>query len=398
MIEPVSLLFARQIQDRHQNAVGHGFFPGRHFDFPALIFRQFGYPFGEAETISEGIGTRSVGAGFSRSRPNLFGSAGGDRLKPAPTDGTPQVLRKPASIGSKAPVLEVANPLTAARGPVQPDNMPRISDLSYRRGAAIDRSPGREPGVGVTMKAGVPERRTISYALSPLPSYVLPPLRGSDVNVTERPAIFLRPPHSGTLSPTPKFSPMVSRPLGGSYAFPASAKFVQNFVKIPQPGSSAPLHLPDQPQTSGGRAWPEHVAAGFTPAFNFQQIIFPRDLNAGIKPEATSIRTLDSYQATMELAPMPVPFVERLPFDTPDSSVDLTLRAPQAVVSSISEGLTASTEHVPAVPRTVEVPARSVMPESREIAKQLSVPEVAEQVYRLLERRLVIDKERRGIF
>jgi hypothetical protein len=100
----------------------------------------------------------------------------------------------------------------------------------------------------------------------------------------------------------------------------------------------------------------------------------------------------------MELAPMPVPFVERLPFDTPGSSVDLTLRAPQAVVSSISEGLTASTEHVPAVPRTVEVPARSVMAESREIAKQLSVPEVAEQVYRLLERRLVIDKERRGIF
>ena len=50
------------------------------------------------------------------------------------------------------------------------------------------------------------------------------------------------------------------------------------------------------------------------------------------------------------------------------------------------------------MPHTVEVPARSVMPESREIAKQLSVPEVAEQVYRLLERRLVIDKERRGIF
>jgi hypothetical protein len=78
--------------------------------------------------------------------------------------------------------------------------------------------------------------------------------------------------------------------------------------------------------------------------------------------------------------------------------VDLTLRAPQAVVSSISEGLTASTEYGPAVHHTVEVPARSVMPESREIAKQLSVPEVAEQVYRLLERRLVIDKERRGIF
>ncbi|OLE74234.1 MAG: hypothetical protein AUG12_01930 [Acidobacteria bacterium 13_1_20CM_2_57_8] len=353
MIEPVSLLFARQIQDRHQNAVRHGFFPGRHFDFPALIFRQFGYPFGEAETISEGIGTRSVGAGFSRSRPNLFGGAdttvfGRDRLKPAPTDGTPQIFRKPASIGSKAPVLEMGNPLTAARVPVQRDNLPRISELSYSRGAAIDYSPGREPGVGVTTKAGVPEGRKISYAISPLPSYVLPPLRGSDVTLTERPAIFLRPPRSGTLSPTPKFSPIVSRPLGGSYAFPASAKFVQNFVNIPQPGSPAPLHLPDQPQTSGGRAWPVHVAAGFTPAFNFQQIIFPRDLKAGIKPAATSIPRLDSLASSFlyqesepanmtNLAPALVPLVERLPLNAPGPSVDLTLRAPQAAVSSVSE-------------------------------------------------------------
>lgn len=89
--------------------------------------------------------------------------------------------------------------------------------------------------------------------------------------------------------------------------------------------------------------------------------------------------------------------LERRPaFNVLGLSLDLTLQVPQAAVSSVSE---VSTERLPTVPHTAEVPRRSMTAEGHEItARQLSVPEVAERVYRLLERRLVIERERRGIF
>jgi hypothetical protein len=183
---------------------------------------------------------------------------------------------------------------------------------------------------------------------------------------------------------------MGSSSFSGSCRFPASAGAEQSFIYIPQQGSLAPLGFLDRP---------EHVAAGFMPAFKFEQRIFSRNLNAGIKPAATSIRKLDSFALKLhetDAQPDLLSWVERPPSDVLNPSLDLTLRAPQAAVSSESD---ASIEHVPTMPRTAEVPARSVTAESVDVtAKQLSVSEVADRVYRLLERRLVIDKERRGIF
>jgi len=81
-------------------------------------------------------------------------------------------------------------------------------------------------------------------------------------------------------------------------------------------------------------------------------------------------------------------------------SVDLTLHLSKASVSPMPETSAAISAARQSPVRTGEAPTRLMHGESRSAvqSRPLSVPEVAEKVYRLLERRWVIERERRGVF
>jgi hypothetical protein len=80
-------------------------------------------------------------------------------------------------------------------------------------------------------------------------------------------------------------------------------------------------------------------------------------------------------------------------------TLDLTLQLPKGSVAPETVASTASMPR-PSPAGTEQTPARSTNSETRPAGgpQVLSVPEVADRVYRLLERRLVIERERRGVF
>jgi hypothetical protein len=81
-------------------------------------------------------------------------------------------------------------------------------------------------------------------------------------------------------------------------------------------------------------------------------------------------------------------------------SADLTLHMPKASISAGPENAAAVSANRPSSDVASEASTTSMQGENRSAiqAPSLSVPEVADKVYRLLERRLVIERERRGIF
>jgi hypothetical protein len=81
-------------------------------------------------------------------------------------------------------------------------------------------------------------------------------------------------------------------------------------------------------------------------------------------------------------------------------SADLTLHLPKASISAGPENAAAVSVTRPSSDVANEASTTSMQGEDRSAiqAPSLSVPEMADKVYRLLERRLVIERERRGIF
>jgi hypothetical protein len=81
-------------------------------------------------------------------------------------------------------------------------------------------------------------------------------------------------------------------------------------------------------------------------------------------------------------------------------SFDLTLQLPKTLPASDSAVAAIESPLRPSLPEAGEITARSTNSETRPPAapQTLSVPDVADRVYRLLERRLIVERERRGVF
>ena len=81
-------------------------------------------------------------------------------------------------------------------------------------------------------------------------------------------------------------------------------------------------------------------------------------------------------------------------------SLDLTLQLPTAPAASEAGASTVASAPRPSVTGAEQAAPRSMNSEIRPAVQPpvLSVPEVADRVYRLLERRLVVERERRGVF
>lgn len=86
--------------------------------------------------------------------------------------------------------------------------------------------------------------------------------------------------------------------------------------------------------------------------------------------------------------------------EAPAPSFDLSLQLPKTPVASDSAVSAIESSPRRSVTEGEEVTARSTISEmpTAAVSEVLTVPEVADRVYRLLERRLVIERERRGVF